>query len=150
MNYMGDLEMLSREQLQGVLISIAKPQFLITKDERYATGYCVRLNVKITTNVDLCNAIERSLLHNQIKSKVTNDRTWQDGKVSVLVNKVRSRGFLIVNGNDNLYKLYELIPLTLPTVGDWMRFRRALDIVADGRHQTQEGLDELFTIKGLL
>ena len=79
-----------------------------------------------------------------------NDRTWQDGKVSVLVNKIRSRGFLIVNGNDNLCKLIELIPKTLPANADWMRFSQALEIVADGKHQTQEGLDELFRIKGLL
>ena len=150
MNFMGDLGMLTREQLQGVLISIAKPQFLITRDERYSTGYCVRLSVKITTNVDLCNAISRSLLHIQIKSKVKNDRTWQDGKVSVLVNKIHSRGFLIVNGNDNLYKLLELIPKTLPANADWLRFSQALESVKDGKHQTQEGLDKLFEIKGLL
>ena len=40
--------------------------------------------------------------------------------------------------------------MTLATVGDWMRFKQALDIVNEGRHQTQEGLDELLELKGLI
>jgi len=125
--------MLTREQLQGVLISIAKPQFLITRDERYATGYCVRLSVAIRTGRDLITAINRTLLQHEISSK-----GYSDGKS------------LKVNGVDNLCKLLELIPKTLPANADWMRFSQALEIVKDGRHQTQEGLDELFRIKGLL
>jgi hypothetical protein len=137
MNFMGDLEMLTREQLQGVLISIAKPQFLITRDERYATGYCVRLAIKMKNSVDLSCAIQRTLLQNEIPSR---------NGCNIPANK----GFITVNGNDNLCKLLELIPKTLPANADWMRFSQALEIVKDGRHQTQEGLDELFRIKGLL
>ena len=122
--------MLTREQLQGVLISIAKPQFLITRDERYATGYGVRLSVAIRTGRDLITAINRTLLQHEISSKV-----YSDGKS------------LKVNGIDNLCKMIELIPMTLPSVGDWMRFSQALEIVKDGKHQTQEGLDKLFEIK---
>ena len=137
MNFTGDLEMLTRGQLQGVLIAIAKPSFAITKDERYATGYNVRLGMRMKTNLDLSRAIHRTLLQHGIKAR--------DSK-----NEPANKGHISVTGKDNLYKLYELIPLTLPTVGDWMRFRRALDIVSEGKHQTQEGLDELFKIKGLL
>ena len=134
---MGDLEMLSREQLQGILIAIAKPDFAITRDERYATGYNVRVGMKMKTNLDLSRAIHRTLLQYEIIAR--NNK-----------NEAKNKGHISVSGNNNLYKLLELIPMTLPTVGDWMRFKRALDIVADGRHQTQEGLDELFKIKGLL
>jgi hypothetical protein len=133
MTFMGDLEMLTREQLQGVLISIAKPQFLITRDERYATGYCVRLSITIGTNRDLLTAIIRTLLQYEIVAK-----PYSNGKS------------LKVNGNDNLCKLLELIPKTLPAKANWMRFSQALEIVKDSKHQTQEGLDELFRIKGLL
>ena len=129
--------MLSREQLQGVLIAIAKPDFAIIRVERYATGYSVRVAMKMKTNLDLSRAIQRTLLQHEIK--VRNNQT-----------EAANKGHISVSGKDNLYKLLELIPMTLPTVGDWMRFKRALDIVADGRHQTQEGLDELFKIKGLL
>ena len=127
---MGDLEKLTREQIQGVLISTAKPQFAITKDSRYSTGYNVRLSVRINTTQELAHSLQRTLYQHQVITSV--------GKV------------LTVNGNGNLYKLLELIPMTLPTVGDWMRFKQALDIVNEGRHQTQEGLDELLELKGLI
>ena len=136
---MGDLEMLTREQLQGVLIAVSKPVITITKDSRYAVGYNVRLKVKISTTQGLANAIQRTLLQRGI---VSHTAKWKNG--------CKKKGILSVSGKDNLYKLLELIPMTLPTVGDWMKFKQALDIVNESRHQTQEGLDMLFEIKGLI
>ena len=137
MNFTGDLEMLTREQLQGVLVTIAKPDFVITKDERYATGYNVRVAMRIRTTLDLSRAIHRTLLQHEIMCHNSK-------------NAVANKGHISVCGKDNLYKLLELIPMTLPTVGNLIQFKQALDIVSEGKHQTQEGLDELFKIKGLL
>ena len=139
---MGDLEMLTREQLQGVFIAVSKPVFAITKDSRYAVGYNVRLSVKISTTQDLANTLQRTLHQHGIVSHVGRSKNGHKQKGILTVAGVRSNG--------NLYKLLELIPMTLPTVGDWMRFKQALDIVNEGRHQTQEGLDMLFEIKGLI
>jgi len=136
---MGDLEMLTREQLQGVLIAISKPAILITKDSRYAVGYNVRLSVKISTTQDLAIAIQRTLHQHGI---ISHAGKWKNGH--------KKKGILSVSGNGNLYKLLALIPMTLPTVGNWLSFKRALDIVNESRHQTQEGLDMLFEIKGLI
>tara|TARA_R100000008_G_C3558379_1_gene154551 strand:- start:456 stop:866 length:411 start_codon:yes stop_codon:yes gene_type:complete len=136
---MGDLEMLTREQLQGVLIAVSKPVFAITKDSRYAVGYNVRLSVKISTTQDLATTIQRTLHQHGIVSQVGRSK-----------NGHKQKGILTVTANGNLYKLLELIPMTLPTVGNWMVFKQALDIVNEGRHQTQEGLDKLFEIKGLI
>jgi hypothetical protein len=131
--------MLTREQLQGVLIAVSKPVITITKDSRYAVGYNVRLNVKISTTQDLAIAIQRTLHQHGI---ISHAGKWKNG--------YKKKGILSVSGNDNLYKLLALIPMTLPTVGNWLSFKRALDIVNESRHQTQEGLDMLFEIKGLI
>ena len=111
---MGDLEMLTREQLQGVLIAVSKPVFAITKDSRYAVGYNVRLSVKISTTQDLANTLQRTLHQHGIVSHVGRSKNGHKQKGILTVAGVRSNG--------NLYKLLELIPMTLPTVGDWMKF----------------------------
>jgi len=131
--------MLTREQLQGVLIAVSKPVFAITKDSRYAVGYNVRLSAKISTTQNLANTLQRTLHQHGIVSPVGRSK-----------NGHKQKGILTVSGKDNLYKLLELIPMTLPTVGDWIKFKQALDIVNEGRHQTQEGMDKLFEIKGLI
>jgi hypothetical protein len=135
---MGDLVMLTREQLQGVLLSGAKATFTVTYDERHTIGYAVRVGVYFRGTMDFLVAVQRSLFQQGIESKLKDNES-----------KTRRKPILSVRGVINCNKLCELVP-NLPDAKDqWEDFISVVEICSNGKHQTQEGMDELFRIKGL-
>ena len=127
--------MLTREQLQGVLLSRPRAVINITKDSRYSTGYCIKPLVQFRGEMDFLLAIERTLLQYEITPKV---------------KRTGDKLILSVSGKDNLYKLLRLVPNLPDANGQWETFRNIMTIINKGEHQTQAGLDFILKLKGLL
>ena len=136
---LGCLAMLTREQLQGVLLCLPKTEITVSRDERHIVGYAVRLRVHFRANLEMLEAIERTLMQYHIESKLKN-----------VESKVRPRPILSVGKIENIKALCDLVPALPDCRGQWTDFKRAVDIVRNGEHYDQEGIDEILTIKGLI
>tara|TARA_R110000824_G_scaffold188089_1_gene369452 strand:+ start:67 stop:462 length:396 start_codon:yes stop_codon:yes gene_type:complete len=130
--------MLTREQLQGVLLSGPKATFTITYDERHTVGYAVRVGVYIRGKMDFLVAVQRSLFQQGIESKLKD-----------VESKTRRGPILSIRGFLNCNKLCELVPNLPDAKGQWKDFITVVEICRSGKHQTQIGIDELFRIRGL-
>lgn len=130
--------MLTREQLQGVLLSNPRAEFSLTYDERHSVGYAIKLGVHFRGKREFLVAVQRSLLQQEIPSKLKERES-----------KTRAKPILSVRGIKNCYKLCELVPNLPDAKGQWEVFRRVVIICSRGEHQTQSGLDELFQLKGV-
>ena len=130
--------MFSKEQLQGILLSLTKPEIHVSRDSRLSIGYKVRLRL----NFRGCDAF-LTVLH----------QTLSFYDVGCLYkkeeHKTRPRPILRISGITNLVKTCALLPEGLPDVkGDWAKFKEILALVDSGSHHTQEGLDRILEIKG--
>ena len=61
--------MFSIEQLQGILLSIAKPEVHISRADNLQIGYRVRVRVNIRGSKDFLSAVNRSLLQQSVTTK---------------------------------------------------------------------------------
>ena len=62
--------MLTREQLQGILLSLPKTEITVSRDERHIVVYAIRLRVHFRAELDILNAIDRTLLQYNISAKL--------------------------------------------------------------------------------
>ncbi len=130
--------MFNKNQLQGILLSIAKPEVHISRSDSIQIGYRIRMRINIRGTKTFLEYIERSLLQHGIDSKLKEQE-----------HKSRPRPILTISGKDNINKTTVLVPHHLPdSKGDWFDFRRIAVIVDRGEHHTLEGLDKIFKIKG--
>jgi len=130
--------MFSTNQLQGILLSIAKPEVHISRSDSIQIGYRVRMRINIRGNLDFLLSIQRTFLQKGIECKVKEQE-----------HKSRPRPILTISGKDNINKTIVLVPHHLPDAkGDWFNFRKIAIIVDKGEHHTLEGLDKIFKIKG--
>jgi hypothetical protein len=131
--------MLTREQLQGVLLSLPKTEITVRRDERHIVGYAVRLGVHFRANENFLTAIHRTLHQYEIESK------WKD-----VESKVRPKPIVSIRGVENLRKVCDLVP-TLPDYrNQWDNFKQVVLLVENDDHYSQEGIDEILHIKGVL
>lgn len=132
--------MYSKDMLIGILLSGAKTEIQIIKDEKSQMGYRVRLKVNLRGREKFLKAVQRSLLQHHI-----------DCNISEKESKARPQPILRIGGIKNIYKTCSLIPIGLyDRNDDWPLFAEAVDIVANNNHLTLEGLDGLFQMKGLI
>jgi len=132
--------MYSKDMLIGILLSGAKPEIQIIKDEKSQMGYRVRLKVNLRGRDVFLKAIQRSLLQHQIVCNISDKES-----------KARPQPILRIGGIKNIYKTCDLIPIGIyDRNNDWPLFAEAVEIVANNNHLTLEGLDGLFQIKGLI
>tara|TARA_Y100000296_G_C5145146_1_gene243265 strand:+ start:16 stop:411 length:396 start_codon:yes stop_codon:yes gene_type:complete len=131
--------MLTKEQLQGVLLSLAKTEITVNRNEENIVGYTVRLRVHFRSNLEFLTAIQRTLLQYGI-----------EGLLKETESKVRPRPILYIGKIHYVKLLSELIPDIPDHRNQWNGFKRAVDIVYNGGHHSQEGIDEILTIKGVL
>jgi len=131
--------MLTREQLQGILLALPKTEITISRDERHIVGYAIRLRVHFRADIDILNAINRTLLQYNISAKL-----------KPVESKVRPRPILSVGGIDNIALLCAIVPNLPDHRNQWPDFKSAVNIVSNGEHYAQEGIDAILKIKGLL
>ena len=128
--------MFSKQQMEGILISIPTAEIIVAKEKNIQIGYRVRLRVCIRGKEQFLLAIQRTLLQYEI------DTTYKKKE-----HKGRPRPILIVSGKSNLSKLMDIIPI-LPSNAEWENFEDALDICNSGQHLSQNGFDKILKMKG--
>lgn len=131
--------MYSKGQLQGILLSIAKPEVHVAKASKLQIGYRVRVRVNIRGSSDFLIGVQRTLAQNAV------DATYKEKE-----HKSRPRPILTIGGLTNIWKLCRLIP-DLPDAKDnWTEFGEIVEILDSGEHHTLEGLERILQIKGEL
>ncbi len=131
--------MFNKGQLQGILLSIAKPEVHVAKAAKLQIGYRVRVRVNIRGSKDFLIGVSRTLDQNGVNS------TYKDKE-----HKSRPRPILTVGGLTNIWKLCQLVP-DLPDAKDnWDDFEEIVEILDNGEHHTLEGLERILQIKGEL
>lgn len=130
--------MFNTNQMQGILLSVAKPEVHVARSDSNHIGYRVRLRVNIRGAKAFLEYIQRTLLQQGIESTLKEQE-----------HKSRPRPILIISGKDNINKVVTLVPHHLPDAKEvWFDFRKIAIIVDKGEHHTLEGLDKILKIKG--
>jgi hypothetical protein len=132
------INMFTKEQLQGILISLPKPEVHISKDTRLRTGYKVRLRLNVRAKKDFLLGLQRTLVQYNIESQFKEEE-----------HKSRPFPILRISGVSNLLEVLQLYPENLPDAkGHYEPFSQVVTLVAEGAHLTQEGLDDILMLKG--
>ena len=127
--------------VQGVLLASARPELTIYRNEKKNLGYEVRARVFFRADSEhFLLYIQEALLNEGIETQFRGSES-----------KVRPKPVLWVSGINNLVALCRLVPIEEPDAKNaWDSFGQAVDIIYQGEHNTQEGLDKLLELKGLL
>ena len=132
--------MYSKGQLQGILLSIAKPEVHVAKATKLQIGYRVRVRVNILGASNFLLGVQRTLLQHGVESNYKEKE-----------HKSRPRPILTIGGLTNIWKLCQLVPDDLPDAKDnWNEFEEIIEILDSGEHHTLEGLERILQIKGEL
>ena len=128
----------STDTLRGILLAIARPELTIYQNEKKHIGYeiRIRINVRADSSAFLEN-IEQALQENNIRCKVK----YNEGKH-------RPKPILWVSGIRHIVNVCTLLNGYPSAKGDWAEFTEAANIIYQGEHNTQDGLDNLLRIKG--
>lgn len=129
--------MLTKEQLQGILISLPKPEVHVSKDTRLRTGYKVRLRLNVRAREDFLLNLQRTLLHYGVESNYKETE-----------HASRNKPILRISGIENLLSVMKIMPDLPDAKGHIEPFIKIIALVAEGAHLTQEGLDDILTLKG--
>ena len=130
--------------LLGALLAKGRPQFELVRDDRYDSGYSVRFRMGLShASLDFLEALERELMQQSISCTIRKTR-----------HPNKSYSLNILKRKD-LVRLAEWMRETKGAaiwlkVGKWQLFLEAIDIYKNGEHLTQEGLDKLMKMKGLI
>ena len=132
--------MFNKGQLEGILLSLAKPEIHTSRANDTNLGYRVRVRVNFRGNAPFLKALSRTFEQKKIS------HTYKDKE-----HKSRPRPILSIGGIVNLWKLCELVPDALPDArASWKNFREIIKIIDDGEHHTLEGLERILELKGEL
>tara|TARA_R100001015_G_C4571721_1_gene129685 strand:- start:240 stop:635 length:396 start_codon:yes stop_codon:yes gene_type:complete len=131
--------MYSKGQLQGILLSIAKPEVHVAKASKLQIGYRVRVRVNIRGSSDFLIGVQRTLAQNGVEANYKEKE-----------HKSRPRPILTIGGLTNIWKLCQLIPDLPDAKNNWNDFEEIVEILDNGEHHTLEGLERILQIKGEL
>jgi len=131
----------NKEQLQGIFLSIGRPELTIYRNERKDVGYEIRIRVNVRAdNEEFLNNVRLGLTDNNIESKL-----------KIRESNIRPKPILWVSGIINIRELCNMMPEDTPSnKSNWSNFCNAANIIYMGRHSKQEGLDELLRLKGVI
>jgi|TARA_R100001463_G_scaffold110177_1_gene164859 hypothetical protein len=128
----------SREELAGIFLSIPTAEVSVVKANNMATGYRVRLRICIRGKLAYLKAIQRSLLQCEIECVIKEKE-----------NKQRPKPILIISDKKSMERVLSLVPHK-PSNVNWHVFDEIFVLYMWQRHLTQEGLDEILELKGVL
>ena len=134
---LGAFQMFTKEQLQGILLSLARPELAIFQNVKKQTGYEIRVRVVIRGDILFLNYINRTLLQYQL-----------DSTIKMQESKVRPLPVLRISRVDALFELCKLVPNLPDAKNKWASFKEVISIMFLGEHRTQEGLDSILALKG--
>ena len=96
------------------------------------------INICIRGKLDYLQAIQRSLLQSQIECVIKEKE-----------NKQRAKPILIISDKKSMERVLALVPHK-PSNVNWHIFDEIFVLYMWQRHLTQEGLDEILELKGVL
>lgn len=131
--------MYSREMLNGILLSLAKMDFIIERKEESKMGYVVRLGLSIRADEEFLLGVKRSLLQHEITSSYKEKES-----------KTRPRPILKIGGVKNLYKIVQMTPNLPDAKSEWTVLRELVDLLSNGEHRNANGLERIFELKGVI
>ena len=109
--------MYTKEQLEGILLTVARPEVTIYNSERSSSGKTVRVRVMFRAKRDFLIALQRRFEQLEIKSILRDSEG---------VN--RDKPVLIIGQKSSIDNLRGLMPKNVPcSHSDWTKF----DIVTD-------------------
>ena len=130
--------MFNKGQLEGILLSIAKPEVHVAKAAKLSIGYRVRVRVNVRGSKEFLQALQRTLNQHSINCDYKDEE-----------HKSRHRPILTVGGLLNIWRLCQIIPEDLPDAKNtWKDFKEIIQIIDNGEHHTLEGLERILEIKG--
>lgn len=130
--------MFNKGQLEGILLSIAKPEVHVAKAAKLSIGYRVRVRVNVRGSKEFLQALQRTLNQQSINCDYKDEE-----------HKSRPRPILTVGGLLNIWRLCQIIPEDLPDAKNtWKDFKEIIQIIDNGEHHTLEGLERILEIKG--
>jgi len=130
--------MFNKGQLEGILLSIAKPEVHVAKAAKLSIGYRVRVRVNIRGSKEFLQALQRTLNQHSINCDYKDEE-----------HKSRPRPILTIGGLLNIWRLCQIIPEDLPDAKNtWKDFKEIIQIIDNGEHHTLEGLERILEIKG--
>jgi hypothetical protein len=121
--------MYSREQLQGILLTVARPEVTIYRSDRSKSGYTIRIRIMFRASEDFLNALSRTFEQYQIDSIY---------RMSEGVN--RDKPVLIVGKKASIKNLRGLIPDLPCSHSNWDKLDVALEHMEADLHLEEEGM----------
>ena len=128
------------DMVKGILLAIGRPELTIYQNEKKDIGYEIRIRINIRADSErFLEEINTVLLENNIRCKVK----YHEGKH-------RPKPILWISGIRNIINVCNLIEELVSSKTDWAKFSDAANIIYEGLHNTQEGLDRLLKLKGAI
>jgi hypothetical protein len=124
--------MYTREQLQGILLTTARPEVTIYHSEKSKSGYTVRVRVMFRAKWDFLNALQRTLNQRDVKS-ILREKEGSN----------RASPVLIVGQKIALINLRNLMPELPCSHSNWDKFDLVTDYLSEGLHLEDGGMDRL-------
>ena len=130
--------MYSKEFIQGAFLSHGNPEVSVVRNGT-EIGYRVRIRICLRGSEDFLLGMQRSLLQHEIDSKYKEEK-----------HSARRKPILIVSKLSEVMKLINMLPLNLPSNADWDTLAKTTFMVMQKEHLTQDGLDKILKMKGVL
>jgi hypothetical protein len=126
--------MYTRGQMEGILITLARPEITIFRSDANNVDYVVRLRVIFrSTSYEFLEAMQRTLHQYMIKCILKNEESSQ-----------RQAPILIVGNQQSIIRLIRLKPSHIPySYGQWELFSKMMTAVEDRQHLDKEGILEM-------
>jgi|TARA_R100001509_G_scaffold142320_1_gene97653 hypothetical protein len=128
----------SKEFIQGAFLSHGNPEVSVVRNGT-EIGYRVRIRICLRGSEDFLLGMQRSLLQHEIDSKYKEEE-----------HSARRKPILIVSKLSEVMKLINMLPLNLPSNADWDTLAKTTFMVMQKEHLTQDGLDKILKMKGVL
>jgi hypothetical protein len=131
--------MYNKDMLIGIILSLGKLNFNISRDDSRKIGYSVRLILNFRANITFLEAVKRSLEQHGIGSKL-----------KIKEHSSRPKPILKITGNKNIIKVSDLLPNLPHAKGDLIKLKQVVELIRENKHITAEGIEEIFKIKGVI
>ena len=130
--------MFNEQQLEGILLTIARPEVTVYRSDKSKTGWTIRARVMFRANSDFLLALQRKFEQLDIKC-IFRQREGVNRKAPVL----------IVGKNACLNTLRGLMPKSLPcSHADWTKFDEVITALSNKTHLETEGMNRLIQVLG--
>ena len=130
--------MYSKEFIQGAFLSHGNPEVSVVRNGT-EIGYRVRVRVCLRGTEEFLLGIQRSLLQHEIDSHYKDEE-----------HSARKKPILIISRLSEVMKLMNILPLDLPANANWDILAKTTFIILQKEHLTQDGLDKILKMKGVL